>query len=311
MSPRALLLALAVVAVWGTNFVVIKLALGNLPPLLFAALRFTAVVVPAALFLKRPPVPVRDLAAYGLLIGVGQFGLLFIAIDGLIAPGLASLLMQTQVFFTIALVMRGSGERLLRIQWGALALAGAGLGIIVAHTGGTTTLAGVGLCLVAALSWAFGNIVQRRAGQKDGKHIDMLAFVVWSSLFAVPPLIILALVFEGPTAVVAATLAAGWGTWLAVVWQAVGNTMFGFGAWGWLLARYPASSVAPMALLVPVFGMAASAWVLGEPLQPWKLGSGALILGGLAVNLIGPRLLRRTPPAAYATPASDADNVRL
>ena len=293
MTSRALLLAVAVVAVWGTNFVVIKLALGNLPPLLFAALRFAAVVCPAALFLKRPAVPVRDLAAYGLLIGVGQFGLLFIAIDGLIAPGLASLLMQTQVFFTIALVMRASGERMLRIQWLALALAGTGLGIIVAHTGGTTTLAGVGLCLVAALSWAFGNLVQRRAGR-----IDMLAFVVWSSLFAVPPLIVLALIFEGPSAVVAATLAAGWGTWLAVLWQAVGNTMFGFGAWGWLLARYPAASVAPMALLVPVFGMAASAWFLGEPLQPWKLGAGALILGGLAVNLLGPRLFRRSAPAA-------------
>ena len=229
MTSRALLLAVAVVAVWGTNFVVIKLALGNLPPLLFAALRFAAVVCPAALFLKRPAVPVRDLAAYGLLIGVGPFGLLFIAIDGLIAPGLASLLMQTQVFFTIALVMRASGERMLRIQWLALALAGTGLGIIVAHTGGTTTLAGVGLCLVAALSWAFGNLVQRRAGR-----IDMLAFVVWSSLFAVPPLIVLALIFEGPSAVVAATLAAGGGTWLAVLWQAGGHTMFGVGADEWV-----------------------------------------------------------------------------
>ncbi len=286
---RAALLALAVVAVWGTNFVVIKLALGHLPPLLFAALRFTAVVVPLVFVLKRPPVAWSQLAAYGLLIGVGQFGLLFIAVDGLIAPGLASLLMQVQVFFTIALAMRGTSERLLPVQWVAAALAVAGIGVIVAHTGGATTVAGVGLCLVAAFCWSAGNIVQRRAGR-----IDMLAFVVWSSLFAVPPLFALAFAFEGLTPIVAAVRGASLATWGAVLWQAVGNTMFGYGVWGWLLARHPASSVAPTALLVPVFGMAAAAWWLGEPLQAWKLGAAALVIGGLAVNLLGPRVFRRT-----------------
>ena len=285
---RAALLALAVVAVWGTNFVVIKLALGALPPLLFAALRFTAVVVPLVFVLKRPAVAWRDLAAYGLLIGVGQFGLLFIAIDGLIAPGLASLLMQVQVFFTIALAMRGTRERLLPVQWLAAGLAVAGIGVIVAHTGGTTTVAGVALCLVAAFCWSAGNIVQKRAGR-----IDMLAFVVWSSVFAVPPLFALALAFEGVAPMVAAVRGAGPATWVAVLWQAVGNTMFGYGVWGWLLARYPASTVAPTALLVPVFGMAAASFWLGEPLQPWKLVAAALVIGGLAINLLGPRLLRR------------------
>ena len=285
---RAALLALAVVAVWGSNFVVIKLALGSLPPLLFATLRFAAVTVPLIFVLKRPAVAWRTLAAYGLLIGVGQFGLLFIAIDGLIAPGLASLLMQVQVFFTIALAARVGGERPGRAQWLAAIPALAGLGIIVAHTGGTTTVAGVGLCLVAALSWAAGNIVQRGAGR-----VDMLAFVVWSSAFAVPPLLALTLVFEGAAPALAAVQAASLATWGAVAWQAVGNSMFGYGVWGWLLARYPAASVAPTALLVPVFGMGSAALFLGEPLQAWKLLAGALILGGLAVNLLGDRLVRR------------------
>ena len=122
----------------------------------------------------------------------------------------------------------------------------------------------------------------------------MLAFVVWSSLFAVPPLFALALAFEGLTPVVAAVRGATLATWGAVLWQAVGNTMFGYGVWGWLLARYPASSVAPTALLVPVFGMAAAAWWLGETLQPWKLAAAALVIGGLAVNLLGPRVFKRT-----------------
>ena len=78
--PRShFLLAIAVMAVWGSNFVVIKLALEHLPPLLLAALRFTCAFLPAVFFLKRPTVAWTNLAAYGVLIGAGQFGLLFLA----------------------------------------------------------------------------------------------------------------------------------------------------------------------------------------------------------------------------------------
>jgi O-acetylserine/cysteine efflux transporter len=285
---RAFLLALAVVAVWGTNFVFIRLGLDTLPPMLFAALRFTLAALPLVFFLKRPAVPWRDLALYGLFIGVGQFGLLFIAIDGLIAPGLASLVVQVQVVFTIGLAMRGTGERPTIVQYAALALAVAGVVIILAHTGGTTTPLGVALVIGAALGWSLGNMVQRRAGR-----VDMLAFVVWSSLFAIPPLFALAFLFEGGPRIAAALAAAAPAVWAVVAWQSVGNTLFGYGAWGWLLARYPAASVAPMALMVPVFGMGSAALLLGEPLPGWKLAAAALIIGGLAVNLFGPRLLAR------------------
>jgi O-acetylserine/cysteine efflux transporter len=284
---RAFLLALAVVAVWGTNFVVIRLGLDVLPPLLFAALRFACVVLPAVLFVPRPAVAWKDLAAYGLFIGVGQFALLFIAIDGWIAPGLASLVVQVQVVFTIGLAMRGSGERLAPVQYVALALAIAGVGIILANTDGTTTPLGVALVVGAALCWSLGNMVQRRVGR-----VDMLGFIVWSSLFAVPPLFALTLIFEGGPRVVAAVAGAGITAWAAVAWQAIGNTIFGYGAWGWLLVRYPAGSVAPMALLVPVFGMGSAALFLGELLPGWKLLAAGLIIGGLAVNLFGPRLLQ-------------------
>ncbi|WP_310496893.1 EamA family transporter [Sandarakinorhabdus sp.] len=285
LDTRAMLLALAVVAVWGTNFVVIKTALDALPPLLFAALRFAAVVFPLIFFVRRPPVSWAMLAAFGIAIGVGQFGLLFIAIDGLIAPGLASLLVQTQVVFTIGFALVGSGERLLPLQYAALAAALAGIGVVLAHVGGEATPLGVALVLGAALSWACGNLVQRRAGR-----IDMLAFVTWSSLFAVPPLLALALLFEGPTVILTALGAATPGIWAAVAWQAAGNSLFGYGAWGWLLARYPAASVAPTSLLVPVFGMGASALLLGEPLPGWKLLAAGLIIGGLALNLFAPLL---------------------
>jgi O-acetylserine/cysteine efflux transporter len=284
LPPRALLLALAVVAVWGTNFAVIGTALHSLPPLLFAALRFAAVVFPLILFVRRPDVPWRILAWYGLAIGVGQFGLLFIAISGHIAAGLASLIVQTQVVFTIAMAMAGSGERLRPLQWPALALALAGIGVVAAHTGGEVSATGIILVLGAAFGWSLGNMAQRAAGK-----VEMLGFITWSSLFAVPPLAGLALWFEGWPAISAALVAATPGIWAAIAWQAVGNTLFGYGAWGWLLARYPASSVAPTSLLVPVFGMGAAALWLGEPLPPWKLLAAALIISGLALNLLAPR----------------------
>jgi O-acetylserine/cysteine efflux transporter len=283
LSLRHFFLALAVVAVWGSNFVVIKLALGQMPPLLFATLRFTVAVLPAIFFLSRPAVPWRNLAAYGLLIGVGQFGLLFVAMNGHISPGLASLVIQVQVFFTIGLAMLMAGERLQRIQWLALALGAAGLAVIVLHTDGSTSLLGLGLILLAALSWAGGNLVSRQAGR-----INMVAYVVWSSLFAVPPLLLLALWVEGWQAMVNGLSQADAFTWVAVTWQAWGNSLFGYAAWGWLLARYSAATITPMALLVPLFGMGGSALWLGESLPGWKLGAAALVMSGLALNLLWP-----------------------
>ena len=82
-------------------------------------------------------------------------------------------------------------------------------------------------------------------------------------------------------------------TWAAVAWQSWGNSLFGYAAWGWLLARHPAATITPMALLVPVFGMGASTWWLGESLPSWKLLAAALVMGGLAVNLLWPGIRRR------------------
>jgi O-acetylserine/cysteine efflux transporter len=285
---RHLLLALAVVAVWGTNFVVIKLALAHLPPLLFATLRYVFAFFPVVFFLPRPAVSWRNLAAYGVLIGVGQFGVLYIAMKSQITPGLASLVIQTQVFFTIVLAMRLARERVQPYQWLALVLAAAGIGVIGAHTDGNTTLLGLLMVLAAAFCWACANMVSKRAGS-----VNMLAYVVWASAAAVPPLAVLSLVFEGWPAIETGLRDADAVTWAAVLWQSVGNTLFGYAAWGWLLSRHSAASITPMALLVPVFGMGAASWMLAEPLPGWKLGAAALVLCGLGLNVLWPRLKMR------------------
>ena len=275
-------------AVWGTNFVVIRIGLDHLPPLTFAALRFTFALLPAVFFLKKPDVPWRNLAAYGVLIGAGQFGLLYIAMSGFISPGLASLVVQTQVFFTIGLAMWLAKESIRSFQLVALGLAAVGLVVIVAHTDASVTPLGLALVLIAAASWAGGNAFSKAAGK-----VNMLAYVVWASLFSVPPLLILALVFEGPQAMIQGVRAADTATWAAVLWQSVGNTLFGYAAWGWLLSRHPAAVITPMAMLVPVFGMGASALWLGESLPPWKLLAAGLVMSGLAINIFWPTLGRR------------------
>jgi O-acetylserine/cysteine efflux transporter len=250
-------------------------------------LRFLFAFLPAALFIRRPNVSWASLAAYGVLIGFGQFGLLYIAMNGFISPGLASLVVQSQVFFTIGLAMAFSGERVRPFQLVALMLATIGIGIIVEHGDASATLLGLGLTLIAAVSWGAGNHVAKASGATD-----MLAFVVWASLFSVPPLLLGALIMEGGPVVVAAIVHAGPEAWTAVLWQSVGNTMFGYAAWGWLLSRHPAATITPMAMLVPVFGMGASALLLGEALPLWKLAAAALVIGGLAINVLWPLAAR-------------------
>lgn len=290
---RHFLLALAVVAIWGSNFVVIKYALHTLPPMTLAVLRFGFALVPACFFLRRPAVDWRNLAGYGVLIGVGQFGLLYLSMRSQISPGLASLVVQTQVFFTLLLAVRIRKEKVLGTQWLGLVLAAIGVAVIAAHVDGTTTALGIAMVLAAAFSWACANLLTQRAGR-----IDMLAYVVWSSAFAVPPLLVLALLIDGPGPMAAGLAASDLGTWAAVLWQSVGNTLFGYGVWSWLLARHPAGRIVPMALLVPVFGMGSASLLLSEPLPAWKLTAAALVLAGLAINLFGPRLLQaRLKPA--------------
>ncbi|HEX2758877.1 MAG TPA: EamA family transporter [Rhizomicrobium sp.] len=294
LPVRHILLALAVVAVWGSNFTVAKLGLRELPPLFFTFLRFFFAFLPAAFFIRRPPVPWRLLAAYGVLIGGVQFGFLYIALENDISPGLASLVVQSQVFITIGLSIVHTGEHVKPFQWAALALAVVGLGIIVAHGGQDATPLGVGLVLVAAAGWAAGNHISRLSGK-----VDMLGYVVWSSVFALPPLLLLSLLFDGLPAIATGVAQASAVTWASVAYQSLANTMFGYAVWGWLLARYPAATVAPLSLLVPIFGFSTSALVLGESLPAWKLGAGALVLGGLAINILWPRIkIAMAPPVS-------------
>ncbi|MBU3621063.1 EamA family transporter [Polynucleobacter sp. CS-Odin-A6] len=283
------MLALVIVAVWGTNFVVIKNCLASFPPFYFAALRYLFALLPLVFFLPRPKASWGNLCIYGLATGVGQFGIMYYAVNSQISPGLASLVVQTQVFFTIGFAMLFTKERLQRYQAVAVAVAMTGLGVIALHTDATTTFLGLALVVFAGFSWGISNTASRQAGS-----INMLSYVVWGSAFSIPPLLFIALLFEGgPAHLWDVTLSASVGAWIGVLWQAWANTVFGYAAWAWLLSRHPAAVVAPAPLLVPIFGMGASTFFLDEPLPAWKVMAATLVITGLVVNLFWPALKGR------------------
>ena len=227
-----------------------------------------------------------NLCLYGVAVGVGQFGVLYYAIDGRMSPGLASLVIQTQVFFTIGFAMYFAKEGLRRYQVVAVLVAMTGLGIIALHTDASTTFLGLALVVFTGFSWGVANTASRRAGA-----INMLSYVVWASAFAIPPLFVISFLFEGGWGHLSHSIeAAPVGAWAGVLWQSWGNTIFGYSAWAWLLSKHPAAVVAPAPLLVPIFGMGASAYFLSESLPFWKMLAAGLVIAGLVVNLFWPSL---------------------
>lgn len=287
MPVRDIALALGVVLIWGLNFVAIKWGVDEVSPFLLTALRYLGCALPAVFFIRRPKVGWPLLVAYGLTVGVLQFSFLFTAIRLGMPAGLASLVMQMQVFFTMALAMLVLGDRPSPLQLGGAAIALLGLGTIGAEHLGGAVLVPLLLTLVAALFWAISNIVTKRAGR-----IDMLAFVVWGSLVPPLPMLALSLLFEGPQAL--GNLASiSPQAIFSVLFIAYGSTLMGYGAWAVLLGRHPASLIAPFSLLVPVVGFAAAFVLLGEQMSGLEVAGSLLIFAGLGLNVFGPRLLAR------------------
>jgi O-acetylserine/cysteine efflux transporter len=285
MTPADILTALGVVTIWGVNFVVIKIGLQDLPPILFSALRFLFAALPLVLFVKRPRTSMGLVLAYGLFQFSLQFTLLFSGIKLGLPAGLASLVVQLQAFFTIGLAVLMLGERPKSAQLlGALVALG-GMALVAFHLDGKATVIGFVLVVLAGMCWAVANIVTKKMGQ-----VDALSLVVWSSLVATPPLLLASWLFEGGAAWQLAFQHFSLKTLAAVLFQSYPNTILGFGIWSMLMRRYPTATVAPFALLVPVAGMVSAALVLGEALQWWKIAAGALVLGGLALNQFGGRI---------------------
>jgi O-acetylserine/cysteine efflux transporter len=285
MTLTDILIALGVVTIWGVNFVVIKIGLQDLPPVLFTALRFLFAALPLVFFVKRPQTSWALVLAYGMFQFALQFTLLFSGIKLGLPAGLASLVIQLQAFFTIGLAVLMVGERPRAVQLAGALVALCGMGLVAVHLDSQATLTGFVLVVLAGLCWALANIATKKMGQ-----VNALSLVVWGSLVATPPLLLASWLMEGQAAWQLAAHNFSLKSLATVLFQSYPNTILGFGIWSYLMRKYAAATIAPFSLLVPVAGMTSAALILGEQLQWWKVAAGALVLGGLALNQFGARL---------------------
>ncbi len=288
MSLRHLSLVLVVVLVWGFNFVVIKVGLQEIPPLFMVFLRFFFTSIPAVFFIKRPAVPLHLILQYGLILFALQFSLLFWGLSEGLAPGLASILLQLQAFFTILLAFFYFGEKpnLWQILGGLISFSG--IGLVGMNLGGDITLPGLLLVISASFFWGFGNILSKKMGK-----INMLSLVIWGSLVAWPPMLLVSYFVEGGDAIANCLKNFSWTTFGAVFYIVFLATWFGFGVWNWLIQRHSLTIVAPFTLLVPIIGILSCVLCLDEVLYTWKLLAAILIISGLCINVLGPRLVVR------------------
>lgn len=288
MAPRDIVLALLLVSVWGSTFTAMKIGVVDVPPLLINALRFSLSAFPAILFIRRPQVPVWTILAFGFVLGVCKFTVLFTSLKLGMPAGLASIVLQVQVFFTIFFAFLLLGER---PGWAQRLGAGvAFLGIIVFGIDKMENAALLPflLAILAAALWGVANIIVKRAQAKD-----MLAFVVWSSAVAGPILLGLSLLVDGPVRVWGVLAHPGWNTIWVTLYLAFFAQLFGYSIWNGLLSRYPVALVGPFALLIPISGMICGVIFLGESISPLAMIASGIVFLGLMINVFGDRLIRR------------------
>ncbi len=302
MNRRDSLLAALVATIWGFNFVVIDWGMDGVPPLLFVAIRFAVVLVPAALLLPRPDLPWRTLAAVGAFMSLGQFGFLYVAMDAGMPPGLAALVLQAQVIFTVVIAAGVLRERPTPAQAIGVLVGSCGLVVVALGRGGDVPALALGLCLLGALSWAVGNVVSRSSGATGG-----LALTVWSAVVVPLPLLGLSLLLDGPAAVVDGLGAFGWEAGLSTLYTAGLASLVGYGIFNTLLSRNPSAAVVPWVLLAPVVAMASAAVLLDQWPNAAEATGGAVMVAGVLVALRGPRAGRPVvePGEPSASPSRD------
>lgn len=284
MQKKHLTLAVLVTAVWGLNFPITKLGLAAIDPLLLTALRFTLAALPWVFFVRRPPIAIGWLAAYGLIFGVAMWALINLGIELGVPPGTAALLIQFSAFFTLGWGVLLFREHLSFGQTLGVGLAALGLISIIFSSPGHATTTGYGLLLVSAFSWSVGNVIIKRS-----KVREMFAFVVWASLFPPIPLLVLTWLAHGSAPFTSLATHLEWVSVFSILFQVYAATHFCYWGWNLLLREYPVSRVAPLSLLIPVFGIAGSMLMLGHRIDFNEGVSIALILSALAVGLMKER----------------------
>lgn len=288
MPFKHILLAILVTAVWGGNFIFVKLGVHEIPPLFLCAVRFFLASIPAIFFIRWPVASFKMVALYGLVMFALQFSLVFTGMAAGMTSGMASLLGQTSIFFSI--IFAAIFFREIPTIWqllGAL-LSFSGIALAALHIDSNMTLAGFLLIIAGASAWGLGTLITKKLG-----HVNMISLVVWGSFISFPPLLILSLLTEGTEKIIYSIHHFSWLGLVSLLYIVYMSTWVGYGIWGWLLSRYLVIAVVPFTLLVPIFAMLGSMLFLGESFESWKITVSGLVIAGLCINLLVPRLMAR------------------
>lgn len=290
MKRKDFFLAILIVIVWGANFTATRLGLDGVPPMLLVAIRYTLVAFPAIFFIKKPDISWRYIVYYGLTVGCGQFSALYFAMEIGMPAGLASVILQLQAFISPLLARIIFKESIKLKQVIGFSVGGLGLFVIsLASTNqglGSIPLPAILLTVLAPFFWSISNIVSKLASNKakeTGVEFNMINMIVWSALVPPIPMTIFALFLDKPSVLINSILGLKSISLFSFFYLAYLSTIFGYGAWGVLISKYPISKITPISLLVPVTGLSTASIVLGEKLTPMQWLGTFIILFGLFI----------------------------
>jgi len=288
MTNKDVFISIALMCLWGFNFSVIKLGAMQVDPILLTALRFTFAVFPAIFFVRRPPEAARFLLAYGVIFGLGVWGMMVWSIKLGVSAGMAGLLMNMSIISSLVLGYFLFKEAITFSKIIGVVLAISGLIVSLALTDGSVPLNALPLTLIAAFSWSLMSVVVKKS-----KTQNVFAFSVWGMLFAPIPLVLFAYIFNGIQPFVDLPSQLNSQVWFSILFQAYPTTLLGYWVWNKLTVKYPLSTMAPFTLLTPIFGLIGSVMFYNEGVTLMKVLAYALILGGLIISQLQPKNMGR------------------
>lgn len=263
---------------WGGNFPVVKSAVAEIPPLALLSLRFAVVAVLLAPFTRFPKEKLGHVFFYAVTMGGVHFGLMFTALQ-YVDASTAALLTQIGVPFATLVAIVAFKDIPGWRRWIGILIACAGALVISGEPRFEGGWIWVVMILIAGCAWGLGTVQVKAMGD-----IDPWALNAWMAVFSTPMLAGWSLAFEENQ--IALLIDGGWMTVFATLYQALMVAIFGYGAWFWLLKRYPVSLMMPFSLLAPMIGVAGGIVFLGEDLTTNLLMGGAMTLLGVGIIVL-------------------------
>lgn len=290
MGFRDFLLLFAVCFVWGLNLVVTRWVVADaaVPPVFFAAVRFAGIALVLIPFLFPAPKQMLTLFGISMCMGAVHFALLFMGLANAEASAV-SVTGQLGVPFATLMSMAFLGEKVGWRRGLGIMLAFAGVTLIAFDPDSFSVSFGLIYVIISAFIGASGGIMMKKMAP-----ISALQLQAWLGLFSFGPLLIFSFLTEGGQ--VEAFVGGGWLVWIATVFAVLGVSVFGHGAYYYLIKKYDISLLSPLTLMTPIWGVVLAVSLLGEPLTLRLIVGAAISLSGVFVIAI--RRNKALPEAA-------------